>query len=171
MNQTICMYNASIPVFTQLLTALNAILDKADSHITNNKMLPETLLQASLFPDMFNFTRQVQIASDFAKGVSARLAGVDMPAYEDSESTILELKKRIEKTLSFIASITPELINGSEEKEIITRPGTPKEKIFTGLSYLLHYGIPQFFFHITTAYDILRAQGVEIGKKDYMGKF
>lgn len=171
MTQTISMYNASVPVFKQLLTALHAILDKAQAHIDHNSIAPDTLLHASLYPDMFNFIRQVQIATDFAKGVTARLAGVEVPAYEDNETSFPELKVRIEKTLDFIASITPEQINGSEETEIITRPGTPKEKKFNGLSYLLHYGIPQFFFHITTAYDILRNQGVEVGKRDYMGVF
>ena len=171
MNQPISMYNASAPVFKQLLTALNAILDKAQAHVTSHKVDAATLLQASLFPEMFNFTRQVQIAADFAKGVTARLAGVEVPVYDDSETSFSELKTRIEKTLLFIASIKPEQINGSEAKEIITRPGTPKEKKFNGQNYLLHYGIPQFFFHVTTAYDILRSQGVEIGKRDYMGSY
>lgn len=171
MKQTISMYNASVPIFKQLLTALNAILDKAEAHIKEHSIAPNTLLHASLYPDMFNFIRQVQIATDFAKGVTARLAGVDVPAYEDNETSFSELKARVEKTLHFIVSINPEQINGSEEKEIITRPGTPKEKKFSGLSYLLHYGIPQFFFHVSTAYGILRNQGVEIGKRDYMGVF
>ena len=171
MNQPISMYNASAPVFKQLLTALQVILDKAESHLANHPVNATALLQASLFPDMFNFTRQVQIATDFAKGVVARLAGVEVPAYEDNETSFSELKTRIEKTLLFIASIKPEQINGSESKEIVTRPGTPKEKRFNGQDYLLHYGIPQFFFHVTTAYDILRNQGVEIGKRDYMGAF
>lgn len=165
MSQTISMYAASVPVFTQLLSALNAILEKAKHHGTN----PEALLQSSLYPDMFNLTRQVQIASDFAKGVCARLAGIEVPAYDDNETTFDELKARIEKTLRFISNIKSEEINGSEDKEIITRPGTPKERKFTGQEYLLHYGLPQFFFHVTTAYDILRNQGLDIGKKDYMG--
>lgn len=165
MNQAISMYTASVPVFTQLLTALNAILEKAKHYNTN----PEALLLSSLYPDMFNLTRQVQIASDFAKGVCARLAGIEAPDYEDNETTFDALKARIEKTLRFISNIKPEEINGSEEKEIITRPGTPKERKFTGQQYLLHYGLPQFFFHVTTAYDILRNQGLNIGKKDYMG--
>lgn len=171
MNQTISMYNASIPVFKQLLTALNDILNKTQMHVVDKAIEPDTLLQASLFPDMFNFIRQVQIATDFARGVSARLAGVEIPAYEDNEINFKELQDRIEKTLQFLASIKPEAINGSEGKEIITRPGTPKEKKFNGQSYLLHYGLPQFFFHVTTAYDILRNQGVEIGKRDYMGAY
>lgn len=166
---TISMYNASVPVFKQLLSALNAILIKAEQAVSSDKK--EALLHASLFPDMFDFTRQVQIATDFAKGVTARLAGQDVPAYEDNETTFHELQARITKTLKFISSITPEEINGSEDREIITRPGTPKEKTFNGENYLLNYGLPQFFFHITTAYAILRNNGVEIGKRDYMGVF
>lgn len=167
---TISMYSASIPVFKQLLSALNAILIKAEQ--TNHpQMSPDDLLQASLFPDMFDFKRQVQIATDFAKGVSARLAGRDVPTYEDNETTFSELQTRITKTLEFISSITPDEINDSENKEIVTRPGTPKEKKFKGETYLLHYGLPQFFFHITTAYGILRNNGIEIGKRDYMGNF
>jgi uncharacterized protein len=165
---TISMYNASVPVFKQMLSALSAILAKAEKSSGGKT---ESLLHARLFPDMFDFTRQVQIAADFAKGVTARLAGLDVPAYEDNETTFDELQARIAKTLQFISSIPPEKINGSESREIITRPGTPKEKNFNGESYLLHYGLPQFFFHITTAYAILRNNGIEIGKRDYMGSF
>jgi hypothetical protein len=154
---TISMYSASVPVFKQLLSALSAILVKAESAV-NNEMNPETLLHARLFPDMFDFTRQVQIATDFAKGVTARLAGLDVPVYKDNETTFAELQTRVTKTLQFISSIPAEKIDGSEEREIITRPGTPKEKKFNGQSYLLHYGLPQFFFHITTAYAIAKKQ-------------
>lgn len=171
MPQTISMYNASVPIFKQSLTALITILEKAQAHVVNHTLTADTLLQASLITDMFNFTRQIQIATDFAKGVTARLAGVEVPSYEDTETSVEQLQERIKKTLLFISSIQPIQINGSEEKEIITRPGTPKEKIFNGQSYLLHYGIPQFFFHVTTAYNILRANGVDIGKRDYMGSF
>ena len=167
----ISMYNASVPLFTQLLDALSAILDKAEFHAQNKQIDPNTLLQASLFPDMFNFTRQVQIATDFAKGVAARLAGVEVPVYEDNEVSFHALKARITKTVQFISGIASTKIEGSEEREIITRPGTPKEKKFTGQVYLLNYGIPQFFFHLTTAYAILRSKGMDIGKLDYMGSF
>jgi uncharacterized protein len=167
---TISMYNASVPVFKQLLSALSDILIKAASGV-NKEMDSETLLHARLFPDMFDFTRQVQIAADFAKGVTARLAGQEVPVYEDNETTFDELQARIAKTLQFISSIPAEKIDGSEAREIITRPGTPKEKKFNGQAYLLHYGLPQFFFHITTAYAILRNNGIEIGKRDYMGAF
>lgn len=171
MKQSISMHQASVPVFKQLLNALSAIMDKAQAHAAHQKIAPESLLQASLFPDMFPFTRQVQIAADFAKGVSARLAGIEVPAYEDNETSFAELQERIQKTLSFISSIKPEAIDGSEDKEILLRPGTPKERKLSGQAYLLSYGLPQFFFHVTTAYDILRNQGVEIGKKDYMGAY
>jgi len=167
---TISIYSASVPVFKQLLTALSAILVKGESAVNNEKD-PEALLHARLFPDMLDFTRQVQIATDFAKGVTARLAGLDVPVYEDNETTFSELQTRVTKTLQYISSIPAEKIDGSEEREIITRPGTPKEKKFNGQSYLLHYGLPQFFFHITTAYAILRSNGIEIGKRDYMGTF
>ncbi len=165
------MYSASVPVFKQLLNALSAILGKTETHLATHDISVETLLQASLFPDMFNLTRQVQIATDFAKGVCARLAQIEVPVYEDNEVTLQALQERISKTILFISSIKPTAINGSEACEIITRPGTSKEKKFMGQDYLLHYGIPQFFFHVTTAYDILRNNGVEIGKRDYMGAF
>lgn len=168
---TISMYSASVPVFKQLLNALSAILAKADAHVAQQNMEAETLLQASLFPDMFNLTRQVQIATDFAKGVCARLAQIEVPVYEDNEDSLQALQERISKTVLFISSIKSTAIDGSEACEIITRPGTPKEKKFMGQDYLLHYGLPQFFFHVTTAYDILRNKGVEIGKRDYMGTF
>lgn len=171
MKQNISMYSASIPVFKQMLTSLNAILEKTQAHIDNNKMDPNAFLHARLFPDMLHFTRQVQIATDFAKSTAARLADKEIPVFEDNEQTFFELRGRIEKTLFFLSSISPEDMNGSEEKEIILRPGTPKERKLIGQTYLLHYGIPQFFFHVTTAYDILRSLGVTIGKMDYMGTF
>ena len=161
------MYMASVPVFKQLLDALSGVLSKAEAH--SGKV--DTLLHASLFPGMFDLTRQVQIATDFAKGVTARLAGLDVPVYEDNEASFQELQARIAKTLLFLSSVTPHAIDGSEGREIMTRPGTPKEKKFNGQSYLLQYGLPQFFFHVTTAYAILRSQGVDIGKRDYMGLF
>ena len=152
-----------------MLNNLSAILTKAQAHAVDNKMDSHALLQTSLFPDMLNLTRQVQISSDFAKGVTARLAGIELPMYEDNETSFAELQARITKTLHFISSVEPIKVDGSEDREVITREGTPKEKRFTGQSYLLEYGIPQFLFHVTTAYAILRNQGVPIGKRDYMG--
>jgi hypothetical protein len=163
------MYNASIPVFKQMLTSMSNVLTKAEAHATDKKIDPTVFLQARLYPDMFPLLRQVQIAADFAKGVSARLANVDVPAFDDSEQTFADLQARIKTTLAFIESLDPAKFNDAAEREIITRPGTPKEKRFTGLSYLLTYGLPQFFFHATTTYAILRHNGVEVGKGDYMG--
>jgi uncharacterized protein len=168
---TIALYSASIPVFKQMLNSVGAILDKAEQHAAAKNIDPNVLLQARLFPDMFPLIRQVQIAADFARGVSARLAGVDVPKYDDSEATFADLQSLLVKTLAFINGFVPEQINGNEEREIITRPGTPKEKKFNGQSYLLNYGLPQFFFHVTTTYAILRHNGVEVGKRDYMGAY
>jgi len=168
---TISMYQASVPVFNQLLSSLSAILTKTEVHIASNKLDADAFLQAQLYPDMFNLTRQIQIAADFAKGVSARLAGLDVPMFEDNESNFAELKNRLEKTRHFISDIPASAIDGSEEREIVTQAGTPKEKRFKGQHYLLHYGLPQFFFHVNTAYAILRSQGVAIGKRDYMGVY
>jgi hypothetical protein len=168
---TISMYAASIPVFTQMLNSLKDILSKTEAHAAEKKIDPNVLLQARLFPDMLPLTRQVQIATDFAKGVSARLAGADVPAYEDNEQTFADLQARIAKTLALIEGLKPAQIDGSERREIVLRPGTPKEQKFAGQSYLLNYGLPQFFFHVTTAYAILRHNGVEIGKRDFMGTY
>lgn len=166
---TISLYSASVPVFQHSLKALSAILSKAEAHATEKKIQPEALLQSRLFPDMLSFTRQVQIAVDFAKGASARLARIEPPKYEDTEVTFADLQALIAKALAFIDGITPEQVNGNEEIEIVLRPGTDKEKRFTGQSYLLTYSLPQFFFHVTTAYGLLRHNGIEIGKRDYMG--
>ncbi len=165
------MYTTSVPVFKQLLTSLRAILEKAEAHVSEKKIEPSALLQARLFPDMFPLLHQVQIAADFAKGISARLAGVDVPEYEDKEHTFVDLQARITKTLAFIESLTPAQFEGSETREIVLRPGTPKEKRMLGQSYLVNYGLPQFFFHVTTAYAILRNNGLDVGKRDFMGAY
>lgn len=168
---SLSMYTASVPVFQQMLGGLNDILGKAQAHAAEKKIEPGALLQARLFPDMFTFVRQVQIACDFAKSVPARLAGADVPAYEDTEQTFDELRARIEKTLAFIAGLDASRFEGSAQREIVLRPGTPKERTLDGQAYLLHYGLPQFFFHVTTAYALLRHNGIEIGKRDYMGVY
>ena len=168
---TLSMYLASVPVFKQLLGGLSAVLAKAEAHAAAKKIEPNALLQARLYPDMFTLLRQVQVACDFAKSVTARLAGVEVPGFEDKEQTFADLQARIAKTLAFIDSITPAQIEGSEARHIVTQAGTPKEKIFTGHSYLFNYGLPHFFFHTSTAYAILRHNGVEVGKKDYIGTF
>ncbi len=168
---TISMYAASVPVFKQLLGALDDVLSKAETYATDRKIDPGVLLQARLFPDMLPLTRQVQIASDFAKSVPARLAGVEVPAYDDTEQTFGELHVRIGKTLAFIDSLDAAQFDGSEQREIVLRAGTPKERTLDGQAYLLQYGLPQFLFHVTTAYALLRHNGVEIGKKDFMGAY
>lgn len=168
---TISLYAASIPVFKQLLTALSAVLAKAEAHASAKNIQPDALLQARLFPDMFPLTRQVQIAVDFAKGASARLSGIEPPKYEDTETTFAELQALLTKVLAFMDTVTPEQVNGNEEREIVLRPGTDKEKRLSTQTYLLHYALPQFFFHVTTAYDLLRHSGVEVGKRDFMGAY
>lgn len=165
------VYDASVQVFRQMLGSLSEILKKAEAHATDKKIEPQALLQARLFPDMFPLTQQIQIAADFAKGVTARLAGVEVPSYEDTEQSFAELQARISKTLVFIGGFTENQFSGSEQREIVLRPGTPREQRMNGQAYLLHYGMPQFFFHVTTAYAILRHNGIEIGKRDYMGKY
>jgi len=168
---TTYMYTMSVPVFKQLLNSLSAILTKAEVLTTEKKFEPTVLLDARVFPDMLPLIRQVQIATDFAKSLSARLAGVDVPAYDDNEQSFTKLQGRIGKTLSFIESLTPEQFEGSETREIVLRPGTPKEKKMVGHTYLSNYGLPQFFFHVTTAYAILRHNGLEVGKGDFMGAY
>jgi uncharacterized protein len=167
----ITMHAASVPVFTQMLGSLDSLLQKAEAHAEQRKIEPDALLQARLFPDMFPLRRQVQVACDFARGVSARLAGVEVPSWPNAETTFGELRALIEKTLAFIGGLEPAQFDNSESREIVTRPGTPKERRFDGRTYLLGYGLPQFFFHVTTAYALLRHNGVELGKGDYMGKY
>jgi uncharacterized protein len=168
---TISIYSASVPVFKQMLTALSEVLRKAEVHATEKNIDPNALLQARLFPDMFPLVRQVQIASDFSKGVCSRLAGAEVPSWPDTEVTFADLQALIAKALAHIATLNAAQFEGSENKEIVLRPGTPKEKKLNGSAYLQHYGLPQFFFHVTTAYAILRHNGVDIGKRDYMGAY
>jgi uncharacterized protein len=165
------MYTASIPVFTQLLGGLKTVLAKAAEHAAAKGIEPNALLQARLYPDMFALARQVQVACDFAKGPAARLAGVEVPAMLDTETTFAQLAARIDKVLAFMATLSPTQFEQAASREIVTQAGTPKEKRFTGQSYLFNYGLPHFFFHVVTAYDILRHNGVEVGKKDYVGSY
>jgi hypothetical protein len=168
---TTAIYTASIPVFTQMLGGLKVVLSKAQAHAEDKKIDPNALLQARLVPDMFPLLRQVQVATDFAKSVSARLAGVEVPKMADAEMTFADLQTRIDTVLAFMASLDTALFDQAATREIVTQAGTPKEKRFTGQSYLFNYGLPHFFFHTTTAYAILRHNGVEVGKKDYIGSF
>jgi uncharacterized protein len=168
---TSLIYQSAVPVFKQMLGGLDDVLAKAEAHVEARKIEPAALLQARLFPDMFALVRQVQVACDFAAGVSARLAGAEVPSYDSTEQSLAELRDRIARTLAFIAGLSEASFADAAEREIVIRPGTPKERRFQGQAYLLHYGLPQFFFHVTTSYAILRHNGVEVGKKDYMGAY
>ena len=163
----ISMYQASVPAFQKHLGALDAILDKTAAHAAARKIEPAVLLNARLYPDMFNFIRQVQASCDFAKLTSARLAGMTPPSDPDTEATIPELQSRIAKTLAFIETIRPEQMEGSEERSLTIKVG-PNEMTFIGRDYLLHFALPNFYFHCATAYGILRHNGVDIGKRDFM---
>jgi len=163
------MYQASAPRFANILRNLSAILEKAEAHCAAKKIEPAALTSYRLFPDMFPLTRQVQIASDTAKGAVARLAGIDIPKYEDTEQTFAELKARIAKTIDFVESVSASKIDGSDEKEIVLQMRSG-ERRFKGMQYLLGHAYPNFYFHVTTAYNILRHNGVEVGKADFIGK-
>ncbi len=166
---TLSMYQASVPRFANMLGNLSSILDKAQAHVEAKKLDASTLTTYRLFPDMLPFARQVQIACDTAKGAVARLAGVENPAHEDNERTIAELQERIAKTLAFIQSVSPAQIDGSEDRDIVVRRGET-ETHYKGMQFLLGSALPNLYFHVTTAYNILRHNGVEIGKRDYLGK-
>ena len=166
---TISMYQASVPRFVNILGNLSGILDKAQAHVDAKKIDPTILTGYRLFPDMLPMSTQVQIACDTAKGVVARLAGVEIPAYEDNEKTLADLKARVAKTVAFIKTMTPAQIDGTEDKEIITKRGD-KETRYTGMQFLLGHAVPNFYFHVTTTYNILRHNGVEIGKRDFLGQ-
>jgi uncharacterized protein len=165
---SITMYQASAPGFIQILKALSSMLDKAEAHCTAKKVDPTAVTGARLIADMFPLTRQVQIACDFAKGVTARLAGVEVPGWEDNEKTIPELKARIAKTIAYVEGFKPAQIDGSEGRSIeIKIAGNPVT--FKGQQYLLHFGLPNFYFHTMAAYSILRANGIDVGKRDFLG--
>ncbi len=162
------MSNGSIPVFEIGLNALSALLDKAQAYAEAKSIDPAVLLNARLFPDMFALTRQVQSACDQAKNGGARLAGIDPPRYDDNEKTIAELKARIAKTVAFVKTLDTKKVDESADREI-TFPLGPKKGHMKGADYLNHFVVPNFYFHVTTAYDILRHCGVELGKRDFIG--
>jgi hypothetical protein len=164
----ISMYQASAPRFVNTLRNLSAILDKAQAYADSKKIDPTVFTSYRLYPDMFTMARQVQVACDTAKGAVARLAGVEVPKHEDTERTLAELKARIAKTIEFIGTIKPAQIDGSEDKDITLSLGRREVK-FKGMQYLLGFAHPNFYFHATTAYDILRHNGLDIGKQDYIG--
>ena len=163
------MSNAAIPVFEISLNALSALLDKAEAYAEAKKIDPTALLNARLFPDMFALTRQVQSACDQAKNGGARLAGIEPPRYEDNEKTIAELKARIAKTVAFVKTLDAKKIDESAGHEITFPLGPTNKGHMKGADYLNHFVLPNFYFHLTTAYDILRHCGVEIGKRDFLG--
>ncbi|HUJ86643.1 MAG TPA: DUF1993 family protein [Burkholderiales bacterium] len=164
----ISMYQASAPRFANTLGNLAGVLDKAQAHAEAKGLDPLVLTACRIFPDMFPLSRQVQIATDTAKGALARLAGVEIPKYEDNEQSIAELKARIAKTVAFLAGFKPEQVDGSEDKELTIKLGK-NEVSWKGMQYLLGFALPNFYFHVTTAYCILRHNGVELGKRDYIG--
>ena len=164
----ISMYQASVPRFANILGNLSNILDKAQAHVEAKKLDAATLTNFRLFPDMFAMTRQVQIVCDTAKGVVARLAGVDIPVDDDKEQTLADLKARIAKTIAFIQSVPQAKIDGSEDKAIVIKRGE-KETHYKGMQFLLGHAVPNFYFHVATTYNILRHNGVEIGKRDFLG--
>jgi uncharacterized protein len=163
----ISMYRASAPIFLQLLPAMSACLDKAQAYAVAKKFDPAVLLQSRLFPDMFPLSRQVQLGCDFAKNTMARLAGVDPVKIEDTEATIDQLKARIVRTIGLIKEFKPSQIDGSEERDI-SIPLGGQTRQFKGENYLVGFALPNFFFHVTTAYDLLRAKGAPLGKMDFL---
>jgi uncharacterized protein len=166
---TLSMHQASVPVFTRMLTNLAAILTKAEAHAAARKIEPEAFLLGRLFPDMLPLKRQVQLSSDFAKNTTARLAGAEIPKFPDEEASFPELQQRIAKTIDYVKGVEPAQIDGSEGREI-TLPIAGQPWSFSGQDYLLHFALPNFYFHVTTAYDILRHGGVEVGKLDFLGR-
>jgi len=163
------MYEFSVPVFVKTLGNLSAILGRGAEYADQKKFDPAVLLAMRLAPDMFPLTMQVRIACDFAKGSVARLAGEEPPKWDDSETTIAELQSRIARTIDFVQGFDPARFDGAEERKVtLTIRGEPVE--YVGLAYLAHVALPNFFFHATTAYDILRHAGVALGKRDFIGK-
>jgi hypothetical protein len=162
------LYRTSIPVFVRAFGNLSAILDKAAAHAEARKIDPSVLVNARLAPDMFPLSRQVQSASDTAKGCAARLAGIEIPRFEDTETTFPELQARVARTVAFLQGVQPVQIDGSEDRTITLKLRT-REVSFAAPDYLLNFALPNFFFHVTTAYGILRHNGVEIGKTDFLG--
>ncbi len=166
---TISMYQASVPCFVRTLGNLSTILDTAQGYVDAKKIDPLALTSYRLYPDMLPMTRQVQIACDAAKGLVARLSGLENPVHDDNEKTLVELQARIAKTLAFVRSVTPAQLDGTEEKDIVVKRGDT-ETHYQGMQYLLGNALPNFYFHVTTAYNILRHNGVEIGMRDYLCK-
>jgi hypothetical protein len=162
------MYQASVPRFVNILGNLSSILDKAQAFVDTKKIDPSVLTNYRIAPDMLPMSSQVQIACDSAKGLVARLSGVASPAFEDNEKTLAELKERIAKTIAFIQSVPAEAIDGTEDKDIVIKRGE-KETHYKGMQFMLGHAVPNFYFHVSMTYAVLRHNGVEIGKRDYLG--
>lgn len=165
---TISMYSASVPTFQHMLRNLSHILDKGAADAEARKYDPAVIMSYRLAPDMLPFTRQILIACDAAKNGVARISGVEAPKFEDNEASFPELKARIQKTLDYLATVKPESMDGTEDKDITFPVGRDKTRTMTAEAYLKHWALPNFFFHITTAYAILRHNGVQLGKSDYL---
>jgi uncharacterized protein len=163
------MFDSSVPVLIHFLRGLSAIVNKAEAHCEAKKIDPEALLKARLFPDMFHFNRQVQLVTDFAKGAGARLAGIAVPSFADEEKSFAELQARIAKTRDFLATLKKEQFADAAERLITIKVGG-QDMSFAGAAYLSGYAMPNFYFHLVTAYNILRHNGVELGKRDFMGR-
>ena len=166
---SISMYSASVPIFVKTLTNMLSWLDKAEAHASAKGFDAAIYMTARLAPDMLPLPSQVRIASDAAKGCAARLAGLDIPVFEDNESTLDELRQRIRKTLAFLETVKPPAVNGSEEREIVIPARNREPRRFKGEAYLKHYALANFFFHATTLYALLRHNGVPLGKGDFLG--
>ena len=165
---SISMYQASVPVFTRTLQNLITVIEKSAVHCEAHKIQPESLLFFRLYPDMFHFARQVQAAADHAKNGAARLAGIDGPAFENHEKSFAELIERLQRTIDWLNTLQPEQIDGSETREVVLKRGE-HISTYAGQTYLLQRALPNLFFHATTAYDILRHNGVALGKRDFLG--
>jgi hypothetical protein len=164
------MYDISVPVIIHGLKALSALLKKAEAHCETRKIKPEALLNFRLFPDMFPLINQVTLTSDFAKGVGARLSGTTNPSFPDEEKTFSELQARIAKTISFLEGLDKSAFKGADARTVKVRISRDEEKEMTGADYFNRFALPNFYFHMTTAYNILRHNGVELGKGDFMGR-
>jgi uncharacterized protein len=165
------MFQASVPVCTQILGSLSGVLDKAAAHCAEKKYDEAWLLTDRLFPDMFSLARQIRQCSDFGRNIPGRLAGGELPNFAAADDTsFAEAKARVEKSLNYVKGFTPAQIDGSEDKDINWTAGQ-RQMSFKGRAYLLHFGLPNFYFHATTAYNILRQRGVELGKRDFLGSF
>lgn len=165
---TISMYEASVPRLARILGNLDGMLDKAQAHVDAGRASERSLMEARLAPDMYPFSKQVQIACDKSRSVVARLAGLEVPRYEDDEQTLAELKRRIARTIDFLRGVPAEKINGTEDKEVAL-PVAGQPARYTGLVLLLDHSLPNVYFHVVTAYALLRQAGVPVGKRDYLG--